>query len=210
MRSRNRRCCSFSLTSIQYFNRMMPLSTSAISKLGQLCRNLRCCSLLAEAHHVLHAGPVVPAAIEDHDLSARRQLRDIALHIHLRLLSLGRGRQGDQAEHPRAYPLGDALDDAALPGRIATFEDNDDLRAGLLHPLLQLHQLNLQLVELALVVFLTEDCGSFILFCRTVLRLGFGLLCMVFLGCFAMRPLSPTSGCTVKHKILRPDCKPRL
>ena len=69
----------------------------------------------AEAHHPLDARAVVPAAVEDHDLACGREVRDVALHVHLGLLALGRGGQGDHPEHPRADPLGDPLDRAPLP-----------------------------------------------------------------------------------------------
>ena len=106
---------------------------------------------MAEAHDPLDAGAVVPGAVEDHDLAGRRQVRHVALEIHLRLLPLGRRRQGDDAEDPRADALDDALDHAALAGRVAALEDDDDPRARLLHPGLQVRDLDLQPGELLLV-----------------------------------------------------------
>ncbi len=50
--------------------------------------------LAGEAHHPVDAGPVVPAAIEDHDLAGRRQIGNVALHVDLRFLAIGRGGQG--------------------------------------------------------------------------------------------------------------------
>src|SRR4029450_11427814 len=38
---------------------------------------------LAEAHHPLDTGAVGPAAVEDHDLAGGREMRNIALHVHL-------------------------------------------------------------------------------------------------------------------------------
>jgi hypothetical protein len=35
----------------------------------------------AETHHVFHAGSVVPAAIENHDFAAGRELLDVALRV---------------------------------------------------------------------------------------------------------------------------------
>src|SRR5215471_20274089 len=50
----------------------------------------------AEAHDPLNAGPVVPAAVEDHDLPGRGKMRDVALGVHLRLFALGgRGQRHD-------------------------------------------------------------------------------------------------------------------
>src|SRR5205823_3206626 len=46
----------------------------------------------AEPHDALDAGPVVPAAIEDDDLTRGREVPDVALHVHLRLLALRRSR----------------------------------------------------------------------------------------------------------------------
>jgi hypothetical protein len=98
----------------------------------------------AKAHHALDAGAVVPATVEQHDLAASRQLRDIALEIPLRPLALAGGRQcGDPAD-TRIEPLGDALDGAALAGGIPPLEQNDDLFLFVLDSILQLHQLALQ------------------------------------------------------------------
>ena len=38
----------------------------------------------AETHHVLDAGAVVPAAIEDHDLAGGREMLHVPLDVHLR------------------------------------------------------------------------------------------------------------------------------
>src|SRR5438093_4324243 len=43
----------------------------------------------AEAHHPLDAGPVVPAAVEQHHLARRRQVLNVALEVPLRALFLG-------------------------------------------------------------------------------------------------------------------------
>ena len=105
----------------------------------------------AEAHHPLDARAVVPAAVEDHDLAGRRQLRDVALHVDLGLLAVGRRRQRDDAEDARADPLGEPLDHAALAGGVAAFEDDDDPRARGLHPGLQVCDLDLQAGDLLFV-----------------------------------------------------------
>ena len=80
----------------------------------------------AEAHDVFDAGPVVPAAVEDHDLSGRRKMREVALHVHLRLFPIRGGGQRDQSEGARAHPLGQRPDRPTLAGGVATFEDDDD------------------------------------------------------------------------------------
>ena len=37
----------------------------------------------AEAHHIFDPGPVVPAAVEDHDFARGRKMRHIALQVEL-------------------------------------------------------------------------------------------------------------------------------
>ena len=81
----------------------------------------------AEPHHPLDAGAVVPTAVEDHDLAGGREVRQVALDVHLRLLALGRRRQRHDAEHARADPLGDRLDRAALAGGVPALEHDADL-----------------------------------------------------------------------------------
>ena len=76
-------------------------------------------------------------------------MRQVALHVHLALLALGRRRQRDDAKHARAHALGDRLDRAALAGAVAALEHDADLESLVLHPLLQLDQLDVQLLELS-------------------------------------------------------------
>src|SRR5215204_1347322 len=75
---------------------------------------LRC----AEAHDALDTCPVVPASVEDHDLPGRREMLQIALDVHLRLLALGRSGECHDLEDARADALGDPLDRAALARRV--------------------------------------------------------------------------------------------
>jgi hypothetical protein len=92
------------------------------------------------------------ARLEQHQFTGRRQVRYVALEVPLgHLLVAGRG----QGHHPgvaRVEKGGDALDGAALAGRVAPLEDGQYPQAGLLHVLLQLHQLDLQLLQLHLVL----------------------------------------------------------
>ena len=150
-RDRKRRSCSSSLTENQYLSSRIPSSTSSRSKIGHWCRNRSVLFGGAEAEHVLDAGAVVPAAIEEHDLAGRRQVGDVALEVPLRLLALGRARQRDDAGDARVEVLGDALDRAALAGGVATFEDDHDAAARDPHPLLHLHELGLEAQQLGLV-----------------------------------------------------------
>src|SRR5262249_10226460 len=55
----------------------------------------------------------------------------------------------------RVEACGDALNDAALAGRVAALEDDDDLEALQTHPLLQLDEIELQANELV-SVFVTR------------------------------------------------------
>ena len=116
--------------------------------------------LRAEAHHALDAGAVVPAAVEDDDFARRRQVRDVALAVHLGLLALGRRRQRDDAEDARAHALGDGLDGAALAGAVAALEDDADLEPLVHDPLLQRHQFGVQLLQFALVGLARELAAS--------------------------------------------------
>src|SRR5262249_28764652 len=105
----------------------------------------------AEAHDIFDTGAVVPAAIEDDDLAACRVLLDITLDEHLGLLAIGGRRQSHGAEHARTHALGDGLDRPALAGRVASFEYDDDPTAGVLHPVLQMTEVDLELVQFLLI-----------------------------------------------------------
>src|SRR4030081_1696763 len=83
--------------------------------------------LRAEAHHLLDAGAVVPAAVEQDDFSTGRQVRHITLEIPLRALALVRRRQRRDPANTRVKALGDPLDDPAFSGGVAALEDHDDL-----------------------------------------------------------------------------------
>ncbi len=75
----------------------------------------------------------------------------VALEVPLAALDFGRLLQRDHARAARIQVLHEALDRAALAGRVATLEQDHDLLPGLLHPRLQLEQLDLQPVLLPLV-----------------------------------------------------------
>ena len=102
----------------------------------------------AETHDLLDAGAVVPAPVEQDDLALGGQLRDVALEVPLAALALGRGAEGDDAADSGVEALGDSLDDAALAGGIAAFEDDADLQALDPHPFLELDQFELKAGEL--------------------------------------------------------------
>ena len=82
-----------------------------------------------KAHDPFNASPVVPTAVEDHDLAARGEMLHIALEVPLGLLLIGGGCQGHDPAAPRVERIGDALDRAALAGRVAPLKDNDQAKA---------------------------------------------------------------------------------
>ena len=152
MRASNRRSCSFLPTSSQNLMRMIPPSTMYFSTTGQFFEETPYCFLGAEAHHALDAGAVVPTAVEDHDFAGGGKVLHVPLHVHLRLLPVGRGRQRDQPEDARADAFGDRLDRAALAGRVAALEDDDHPQPLVLHPLLQAAEFGLELAQFLLVL----------------------------------------------------------
>ena len=156
MRPRKRRCCSSSVIENQYLSRLDAGAHQHAFELGHRAEELLVLLVGAEAHHVLDAGAVVPAAIEQHDLAGRRQVRHVALEVPLRALAVvGRGQRHHAAD-ARVEPLRDALDGATLAGRVAALEQDDHLLPGGRHPVLQLDQLALQaeqLLEVFLAVF---------------------------------------------------------
>ena len=69
---------------------------------------------------------------------------DVTLEIPLRLLGDGRLFQRHHARATRVQVLHETLYGAALAGRVAAFEEDDDLLAGFLDPALNLEQFDLQ------------------------------------------------------------------
>ncbi|MNN49720.1 hypothetical protein D3C81_1642650 [compost metagenome] len=86
-------------------------------------------------------------------------MRHIALQVHLRFFPLRRSRQGHHPKDPRAHALSQRLDRAAFARTITAFKHNDHLGPRGNHPLLQLHQLDVQGGKLLLVVLATERRG---------------------------------------------------
>ena len=117
--------------------------------------------LRAEAHHVFHTQAVIPTAVEDHDFARGGEVLHVALHVHLRLLAVGRRGQRHQPEHARADAFGDGLDGAALAGGIAALEDDDDAQALVLDPFLQLAELALELAQFLLVFLALQFLSPF-------------------------------------------------
>src|SRR5262249_27180872 len=110
----------------------------------------------AKAHNALDSGTIVPAAVEDHDLSAGRQVGQIALNVHLGFFAIGWGGEGDHPEYPWTYPLRDRLDDAALARTLSTFKDDADLLSPVPDPFFKINQLAVHLSQSALVILALE------------------------------------------------------
>ena len=97
-----------------------------------------------EAHNPLNACPVVPAAVEENDLAACGEMRDISLKIPLPPFPLGGRAQGDDTILPRVHSMGDALYHAAFSCGIAPLENHNDLELFGVDPLLQFHKFALK------------------------------------------------------------------
>src|SRR5580700_12341610 len=98
----------------------------------------------AKAHYVLDPRPVIPAAIEDYDLTRGREVLDVTLQVDLGLLPVRWCRQGDDAKDTRTYPLGNSLDRTPFSGRIAALKDDNDPQSLVSHPFLQQAELYLK------------------------------------------------------------------
>ena len=120
----------------------------------------------AIVHHPLDSCPVVPGAIHQHDFSGCRKPFDVALEVPLAALPLARGGQGDDPGGSRIQVLGDALDRAALTGRVPTLENNHHPRSGCGDPLLHAHQFDLKPLEFLLVVAFGEARTRLFLYAR--------------------------------------------
>src|SRR5262249_30504450 len=121
--------------------------------------------LTAKSHDVFDAGTVVPTAIEDDDLACRRKSLDIALREQLGLFALRRGWKRNHAKDTRALAFGNRRDGPALAGGIAALEQDDDARALLLHPILEMAKLDLKRLQLLLVSF-SFQLGGLLACCR--------------------------------------------
>src|SRR4029077_15673647 len=106
-----------------------------------------------EAHNVFHAGAVVPAAIENHDLAGGGKEFHVALDEHLALLPIGRRVEGDGSKHAWTDFFGNGLNRASLAGGVAPFEQHDHPQPLCLYPSLQMAKLNLKLAQFLLIGF---------------------------------------------------------
>ena len=147
MRIKKRIFCSSSVIENQYLTARCPTHQHLL-ELRHRAEELLVFLVGAEAHHPLDAGAVVPAAVEQHDLAASRQMRDIALEIPLAALAIVRRGQRHGAADARIETLRDALDGAALARRVPPLEDHHQLVLLGDHPVLELDQLALQAQQL--------------------------------------------------------------
>ena len=94
-----------------------------------------------EAHHLFDTRAIVPAAVEQHDLARRRQMRDVALEIPLARFGFGGLAERNDMALARVELFGHRADRPALARRIASLKQHDDPLTGLLCPAGHRHQL---------------------------------------------------------------------
>src|SRR5215471_10753040 len=117
--------------------------------------------LCAEAHDALDASAVVPAPVEQNDLTGRGQFRHISLEIPLSALPLGRSGEGDDAADAGVQRICNALDDATLARCIPPLEDDAHLETVVPHIFLQLNQFDLEVYEFLDVVVILRGFAWF-------------------------------------------------
>src|SRR5690606_31996267 len=96
-------------------------------------------------------GPVVPGAVEQHDLPRRRQMRRISLEEPLADLAVRWLWQGHHAGVPWGHVFGHPLDRSVLAGGVASLEDDEDLPVLLDRPRLAFDHGGLQLLKFGFV-----------------------------------------------------------
>ena len=137
MRASSRRVCSSGPTSSQYLIRMIPESTIARSTTGTIRRKRSTSSFVQKPITRSTPARLYQLRSKMTTSPARREVRQVALDVHLALLALGRRRQRDDAEDAGLTRSVIALDDAALAGAIATLEHDADLEPPRDDPLLE-------------------------------------------------------------------------
>ena len=73
----------------------------------------------AEAQHVLYARAVVPTSVKNHDFALGREMLNVALYVHLRLLAVGRRRQCHHPENARTEFFGERSDRPTFSGSVS-------------------------------------------------------------------------------------------
>lgn len=109
--------------------------------------------LRAKAHHVLDAGAIIPAAIENNDFTRRGKMRHVTLQINLSLFTVGRCWQRDNAKDARADAFSDGADGAALACTVAAFKENDDAEAFVFYPFLKFAEFGLKASQFLFILF---------------------------------------------------------
>ena len=138
------------------FEQDNPRSDQGRFKLRAELQEFTVFGLAAKAHDFFHAGPVVPASIKQRDLARGRQVRDVALKVPLGFFPLGRRGQRHDPAHARVQVLNDALDNAALAGRIPPLKYHHQVEPLPRDPFLQLDQLDLQAEQFLFIEFFRE------------------------------------------------------
>src|SRR5262249_48695031 len=105
-----------------------------------------------KSHDIFHSGTVIPTSIKDHDLTCRREVRQVALDVHLSFLAIGRSGKRHHTEYPRADPFRYSFDRSSLTGAVTPFEHDNDAQSLVLHPLLEYAELRLKPLQLFFVV----------------------------------------------------------
>ena len=133
------------------FDHMHATAHQVALKLWGLAHELGVFGVRAKAHHPLHTGAVVPAAVKHHDLALRGQVLHIALEVPLATLGFSGLLQRHHTRTAGVQVLHEALDGAALACSIATLKQDHHALPSLLDPGLQLEQFDLQTKLLTLV-----------------------------------------------------------
>ena len=147
IRLSSRRVCSSALTSSQYLTSMIPESTIACSTAGTR-EEPAVCSSVQSPTPARHR----PGCTSCGRRSRPRRPPGSGRSNAACTSATSRGRSEPAArhsEHPRAHPLRDPPDRAALAGGIPALEHDADLGAGRFDPLLHRHQFALQGPHLA-------------------------------------------------------------
>src|SRR4029434_8739213 len=127
---------------------------------------------------------IVRGAVEQDNLARRREMRDIALDVNLRLLTVGGRRQCHVPVDARARAGGNSADHAALARRVAALENHDDTRTLGLNPSLPADEVHFELSQL-LLEFLTTDLAGRVALLDCLVLL---LLVLSHLECSLMTP----------------------
>src|SRR5262249_45482288 len=91
-----------------------------------------------------------------------RKMLHIPLKVHLGLLAVGRRRQCRQTKNARTHAFCECSNRAAFSGSITSFKDDNNAKALMLHPILQLAKFSLEAAQLLFIFFAFQS--SFVVF----------------------------------------------